>query len=78
MIRQEAKLPTKPDFPQMLVVFNLAHRVDTKGIEAGDPKYIERMPKEFAVTFAKAACKRNHALVIDPQHACLEFKPTLH
>jgi hypothetical protein len=24
------------------------------------------MPKEFAVTFAKAACKRNHQLVVDP------------
>ena len=60
---QGAKLPTKPD-SQMLVVFNLAHRVDTKSIKPVI-EYIERMPKEFAVTFAKAACKRNHALVVD-------------
>jgi hypothetical protein len=59
-----AKLPQKPD-AQMLVVFNLAHRVDTKTLKPVI-QYIERMPKEFAVTFAKAACKRNHQLVIDP------------
>ena len=61
---QGAKLPTKPD-SQMLVVFNLAHRVEAKNIKPVI-EYIERMPKEFAVTFAKAACKRNHSLVIDP------------
>lgn len=61
---QGAKLPTKPD-SQMLVVFNLAHRVESKNLKAVI-EYIERMPKEFAVTFAKAACKRNHALVVDP------------
>ena len=59
-----AKLPTKPD-SQMLVVFNLAHRVEGKNLKQVI-EYIERMPKEFAVTFAKAACKRNHALVLDP------------
>ena len=59
-----AKLPLKPD-AQMLVVFNLAHRVEPKNLKPVI-QYIERMPKEFAVTFAKAACKRNHALVVDP------------
>ena len=58
------KLPTKPD-SQMLVVFNLAHRVEVKNVKPVI-EYIERMPKEFAVTFAKAACRRNHALAIDP------------
>ena len=59
-----AKVPLKPD-AQMLVVFNLAHRVEVKNLKPVI-QYIERMPKEFAVTFAKAACKRNHQLVIDP------------
>ena len=58
------KVPIKPD-SQMLVVFNLAHRVEPKTLKPVIT-YIERMPKEFAVTFAKAACKRNHHLVLDP------------
>jgi hypothetical protein len=59
-----AKLPTKPD-AQMLVCYNLAHRVDKSDI-APVIKYIERLPKEFAITFAKAACKRNRDLVVTP------------
>jgi hypothetical protein len=58
------KLPTKVD-SQMLVVFNLAHRVTSATLKSVI-EYIERMPKEFAVTFAKAACRRNHALAVDP------------
>ena len=61
---EHAKIPTKPD-SLMLIVFDLAHRVTAKTIKPVI-QYIERMPKEFAVTFAKAACKRNHALVVDP------------
>lgn len=60
----KVKTPEKPD-AQMLVVYNLAHRVDAKTIKPVIT-YVERMPKEFAVTFAKAACKRNPELVIDP------------
>jgi hypothetical protein len=61
---ENAKVPLKPD-AQMLVVFNLAHRVEVKNIKQVI-QYISRMPKEFAVTFAKAACKRNHQLIVDP------------
>jgi hypothetical protein len=61
---KKAKVPSKPD-AQMLVVYNLAHRVDDKTIKPVI-EYIEEMPKEFAVTFAKAACKRNPELVINP------------
>jgi hypothetical protein len=60
----KAKLPQKPD-GQMLGVYNLAHRVDAKTLKPVI-QYIERMPKEFAVTFAKTACKRTPELVIDP------------
>lgn len=60
----QVKVPQKPD-AQMLVVYNLAHRVDAKTIKPVI-EYIERMPKEFAVTFAKAACKRNGELVLHP------------
>jgi hypothetical protein len=60
----KVKVPQKPD-AQMLVVYNLAHRVDSKTLKPVI-EYIEQMPKEFAVTFAKAACKRNNELVIDP------------
>lgn len=58
------KVPEKPD-AQMLVCYNLAHRVEAEDC-APVIKYIERMPKEFAVTFAKAACKRKPGLVTTP------------
>lgn len=58
------KIPEKPD-AHMLIVYNLAHRVSTETL-GPVIKYIERMPKEFAVTFAKAACKRMPTLVVDP------------
>jgi len=58
------KLPLKPD-AQMLVIYNLAHRVTAQTLKPVI-EYIERMPKEFAATFAKAACTRNNDLVIDP------------
>jgi hypothetical protein len=66
----KVKVPKKPD-AQMLVVYNLAHRVTAKTL----PQVIdyienggggEGMGKEFAVTFAKAACKRTPELVIEP------------
>ena len=58
------KVPSMPD-AMMLVSYNLAHRVD----EASLPScvtYLERFPKEFSVTFAKAACRRNPMLVVEP------------
>ena len=58
------KIPQKPD-GQMLSVYNLAHRVCEKTLEPVIV-YIERLGKEFAVTFAKAACQRNPQLVINP------------
>ncbi len=59
-----AKLPNKPD-AQMLVCYNLAHRISK---ETADPvvEYVERMPKEFAVTFGAAACRRDFTLVETP------------
>lgn len=60
----KAKLPGKPD-AQMLVCFNLAHHVDAQ-TAAPIIQYVSRLPKEFAVTFAKAACKRDKLLVIAP------------
>ncbi len=61
---KKTKVPTKPD-GQMLSVYNLAHRVSKATLQPVI-EYIERMPKEFAVTFAKAACKREPNLVIEP------------
>jgi len=59
-----AKLPSKPD-AQMMVCYHLAHRITAA--DAGPViKYIERMSPEFAVTFAKAACKRDQNLVVAP------------
>lgn len=60
----KAKVPTKPD-GKMLMCYNLAHRV-TKGDIEPVVKYIQRLEKEFAVTFAKAACKRDNLLVGTP------------
>jgi hypothetical protein len=61
---QGAKLPSKPD-AQMLVCYSLAHQIkpaDSKPIV----EYIERLPKEFAVTFATTACKRQPSLLAQP------------
>jgi hypothetical protein len=49
----------------MLSVYNLAHRVCEKTLDAVIV-YIDRMGKEFAVTFAKSACQRDAKLVIHP------------
>ncbi len=58
------KVPQKPD-AQMLVCYSLAHQIKAK--DAGAVvEYIERMPKEFAVTFATTACKRQPMLVAEP------------
>jgi hypothetical protein len=58
------RVPNKSD-AQMLVVFNLAARVNVKDV---DPviTYVERLPKEFSVTFAKATIKRDPQLINTP------------
>lgn len=61
---KQVKVPGKPD-AQMLVCYSLAARVSAQDAEP-IVTYIERMPKEFAVTFAKAACKRDFSLVNTP------------
>lgn len=58
------KCPSKVD-AQMLVCYTLASRVNEE--DAGQViKYIERMPKDFAATFARAAIKRDPMLVATP------------
>ena len=58
------KVPSKPD-AQMLVCYQLAHEI--KAQHASQViEYIERLGKEFAVTFATSACKKNVALVSEP------------
>ena len=59
-----AKCPDAPD-AQMLVCFNLAHRTDADTIQPCIT-YMDRMPKEFATTFAVAACKQNPRMAINP------------
>lgn len=58
------KVPDKAD-AQMLICYNLAHRVNS---DTAEPviKYVDRMPKEFAVTFAQAACRRDSSLLRHP------------
>lgn len=60
----KVKVPTKPD-AQMLVCYSLAYQIKIKDA-AAVVEYMERMPKEFAVTFATTACKRQPMLVAEP------------
>lgn len=57
----KVKVPSRAD-AQILVVYNLAARVDehTMGPVIS---YVERMPPEFTIAFGKAACRRNPMLV---------------
>lgn len=57
----KVKTPSKPD-AQMLVCYNLAHRV---GMQTCDAvlTYINRLPKEFGVIFGKAAVARDPKLI---------------
>ena len=60
---KKAKCPSKPD-AQMLICYSLANRVKVE--DAGAViEYVERMSKEFSVTFATAAVKYNNRLVFD-------------
>lgn len=58
---KKVKVPTKPD-ACILVTYNLAARIEEKSA-ASIITYMERLPKEFGVTFAKAACRRDATLV---------------
>jgi hypothetical protein len=58
------KVTTKPD-AGILITYNLAARINEKNASPVIT-YMERMPKEFAVTFAKAACRRDPTLVYHP------------
>jgi hypothetical protein len=59
-----AKLPSKPD-AQMLVCYKLAAITDEKNIKP-IVQYIERLPADFAATYAKAAIARKPALIATP------------
>jgi len=61
---KDVKIPTKPD-AQMLVCYQLAHQVKVNEAESVIT-YIDRLPKEFAVTFASTACRRLPALLATP------------
>ncbi|WP_020095715.1 ATP-binding protein [Methylobacterium sp. 285MFTsu5.1] len=56
------KLPKDNPAAQMLICYQLAARVTETEAKAVIT-YVDRMPKEFAVLFAKAACKRDPSLV---------------
>jgi hypothetical protein len=58
------KVPSKPD-AQMLVCYQLAHQITLKDA-AAVVEYMERLPKEFSVTFATTACRRQPTLVTTP------------
>ena len=57
----KTKVPSRAD-AQMIVVYELAARVEETMM---DPvvEYVERFPKEFSVSFAKAACRRDPDLL---------------
>lgn len=59
-----AKLPSVPD-AQMLGCYQLASRVDAQSL-GPVITYIERMPADFAATFAKAACTRVRMFAAHP------------
>jgi hypothetical protein len=56
-----AKLPDGMD-GRMMVTYSLAARVDEA---SATPvlQYVERLPKDFGLVFAKSACKRDPQLV---------------
>lgn len=59
-----AKLPSAPD-AQMLVAYKLAALAEDNTL-APIVTYIERLPADFAVTFAKALCTRNAMFAAKP------------
>ncbi|CAB4124983.1 AAA domain containing protein [uncultured Caudovirales phage] len=61
----KVRVPDAPD-AQMLICYNLAHRVDAANM-GQLIKYIDRMPADFAITFAKAVVARLPAFVARPE-----------
>jgi hypothetical protein len=59
-----AKLPSAPD-AQMLTCYKLAQLADDKTL-GPFITYIERLPADFGVTFAKSLCTRNPMMVAKP------------
>lgn len=59
---EHVPVPDKPD-AQMLVCYHLAAKVDEPTVNPVIT-YLNRFPKEFAVTFVKAATKRNYKLIV--------------
>jgi hypothetical protein len=59
-----AKMPSGPD-AQMLVAYKLAALAEDTTL-APIIKYIERMPADFSITFAKALCTRNPMFAAKP------------
>lgn len=59
-----AKLPGAPD-AQMLVAYKLAAVADDTTLEP-IIKYVQRLPADFSITFAKALCTRMPAYVAKP------------
>lgn len=60
----KAKLPDRPD-GRMLVAYTLANRVTVEDIEPV-LTYVDRLPPEFSVTFAKAAIRKTFSLINTP------------
>jgi len=60
----KVKVPSKPD-AMMLVCYSLAHQIKIADA-AAVIEYMERLPKEFSVTFATTACRRQSQLVATP------------
>jgi MoxR-like ATPase len=58
----DVRMPDKPD-AMMLLCYKCAHQVDDKTI-APVIKFIDRMPAEFAVTFAHSASVRRPSLIM--------------
>jgi hypothetical protein len=59
-----AKVPSAPD-AQMLACYQLASKADTNTL-GPVVQYVERMPADFAATFAKAACTRVRMFAAHP------------
>lgn len=61
---EKAKVPDRPD-AKMLIAYNLAHRLKAEHASKVIT-YVERLGKEFGVTFARAACLHDYELVLTP------------
>jgi hypothetical protein len=59
-----AKIPGAPD-AQMLVCYKLASLTDKSNLSAFIT-YIERLPADFSVTYAKSLCTRNPMVIAEP------------